>query len=297
MKKWINRLAIITLFPIMAFSQTQKEDTPSAMQTEPITQGQRVFTCCHSFHSFTPTILNELAHAAGFKDHQQVGVSSIGGSRVAQHWNVPDEKNQAKAALRTGKVDVLTLSPIWLPDEGIGNFAKLAVEHNPSARITVQEYWLPNDTYEPVYPLQTGKKVDHNATDLAVLRQQHERYFHDMDDCIRDVNKQLGKPSILIVPVGQAVLALRDKIAAGQAFGLKTQAELFKDSWGHPAVPVQVLAAYCHFAVIYRRSPVGLPPPHIMAAAINPHWDNRLNHLLQELAWEAVQHHPLGGSK
>jgi hypothetical protein len=27
---------------------------------------------------------------------------------------------------------------------------------------------------------------------------------------------------------------------------------------GHPAVPVQVLAAYGHFAVIYRRSPVGL---------------------------------------
>ena len=63
------------------------------------------------------------------------------------------------------------------------------------------------------------------------------------------------------MPVGQAVIALREKIIAGQAPGLKTQWELFRDSWGHPAPPLQALAAYCHFAVIYRRSPVGLPMP------------------------------------
>jgi hypothetical protein len=55
---------------------------------------------------------------------------------------------QSKAALTAGKVDVLTLSPIWLPDEGIGNFAKLAFEHNPNVRVTVQEYWLPADRYD-----------------------------------------------------------------------------------------------------------------------------------------------------
>ena len=63
-----------------------------------------------------------------------------------------DEKHQAKAALSAGKVDVLTLSPIWMPDEGIEKFAKLGFEHNPNIRITVQEFWLPNDTYEPIYP-------------------------------------------------------------------------------------------------------------------------------------------------
>ena len=44
-----------------------------------------------------------------------VGVSSIGGSRVIQHWNVPDDKNALKKALTAGTVDVLTLAPIWLP--------------------------------------------------------------------------------------------------------------------------------------------------------------------------------------
>ena len=85
----------------------------------PITKGQRVFTCGHSFHVWVPGILADLAKKAGIEGHTQVGLSSIGGSRVIQHWNVPDEKNKAKEALKAGKVDVLTLSPIFLPDDGI----------------------------------------------------------------------------------------------------------------------------------------------------------------------------------
>jgi hypothetical protein len=265
---------------------------------EPPPKGERVFTCGHSFHMFVPPLLNEMAKAAGIKDHVQVGVSSIGGSRVIQHWDVPEEKNKAKAALRDGKVDVLTLSPIWLPDDGIEKFARYAFEHNPAVRVTVQEYWLPNDEYVPKYPLQTGKKVDHNAATGPVLREQHERYFHDMDEMVRDLNKQLGKPVVLVVPVGQAVVALREKVISGAAPGIKTQAELFSDSWGHATAPVQVLAAYCHYAVIYGRSPVGLPLPSRLAKGKNPSWaDEKLNHLLQELAWDAVVHHPLSGVK
>ena len=237
-----------------------------------------------------------MAQAAGYKDHVQIGMSEIGGSRVMQHWDLPDETNVAKAALRsTQPVDVLTLSPIWLPDEGIVNFAQLGVKHQPTIRITIQEYWLPNDEYEPVYPLNARKVVDHNATDLAELRRQHEKYFRDFDELTIVVNHQLGRPAVFVVPAGQAVLALRDKIANGQAFGVRTQSELFTDSWGHPTMPIQVLATYCHFAVIYHRTPVGLPLPTSLANEKNPNWDTRLSGLLQELAWDAVIHHPLSG--
>ena len=61
--------------------------------------------------------------------------------------------------------------------------------------------------------------------------------------------------------------------------------------------PLQALVAYCHFAVIYRRSPVGLPMPAVLARANNPNWDEKLTRLLQELAWDAVTHHPLSGVK
>jgi hypothetical protein len=262
-------------------------------------KGVRLFTCAHSFHAFVYRQVAEAALDAGIKDHVSAGISSIGGSRVIQHWDLQDEKHQSKKALTEGKVDVLTLSPIWLPDEGIENFAKLGLEHNPNIRITVQQFWLPNDTYEPKYPLDTRKKVDHNATVLADLKQHQDRYDRDMDDYVKAINQKLGKDVIVTVPVGQAALILRQKIVDGLAPGLKTQQELFNDSWGHAAHPLQILSAYCHFAVIYQRSPVGLPLARdfIRLKKSKPEWDEKLNRLLQEIAWEAVTHHPLSGVK
>jgi len=277
-------------------------------------QGQRVFTCGHSFHVFVYRMVAEMAKAAGITDHQMAGLSAIGGSRVIQHWDVPDEKNKAKAALSAGQVDVLTLSPIWLPDEGIENFVKLGFQHNPDIRVLVQEFWLPNDTYEPIYPLDTRKPVNHNDTDRADLRKKQGQYLRDLSDYVRAINKKLGKDVALVVPVGQAVLALREKLAAGQAPGLKTQWDLFRDPWGHAQAPITVLSSYCHFAVIYRRSPVGLPVPDELATyrrftsdvsirklgwrpspedwakaiALTETEQTQLNRLLQELAWEAV---------
>ena len=105
----------------------------------PITD-QKVYSIGHSFHVFMPGILNEIAQAAEIKEHKQVGLSSIGGSRVIQHWDVADDKFKSKALLTEGKVDVLTMAPIFLPDDGIENFCKLALEHNPNIRISIQEF-------------------------------------------------------------------------------------------------------------------------------------------------------------
>ncbi len=262
----------------------------------PITTGQRIATCGHSFHVFTYGQVNEMAKAAGL-DHQLVGISSIGGSTVQKHWAVPEEKSAVKQVLKAGKADVLTLSPIWLPDDAIEQFIKLGIEHNPALRITVQEYWMPNDEYNPVYPLDTRKKVDHNATDISKLRDATTRYAKDIEDLVSGINQRLGKASVVVVPVGMAAVTLREKILKGEAPGLKTQADLFRDNWGHATVPLQILSSYSHFAVIYRRSPEGLPVPNAFKALKDMSDDDKakLNKLLQEIAWETVTHHPLTG--
>src|SRR5437667_3485939 len=54
--------------------------------TGPITRGQRIFSTGHSFHSGFAPILDEMARSGGFADNTIVGISSIGGSRVVQHW-------------------------------------------------------------------------------------------------------------------------------------------------------------------------------------------------------------------
>ncbi len=276
-----------------AFSETDANATSSI---KPITQGQRVFTCGNSFHAwYIAPILKDMAEKAGLAGHEVVGVSKIGGSRAIQHWEVPDEKNEAKAALRAGKVDVLTLACMHKPDEGIDKFTELALAHNPNIRVTLQEFWMPWDKNE--WPF-TGNpdSVDFDAATSAGLRALHEPYFKEMDAHVAAVNARVGKQVLFAVPVGQAILALREKIMAGQMPGVERQSELFTDKLGHPQPPLEALAAYCHFAVIYRRTPVGLPMPAVLAQAGDSKWRNeRLNRELQEIAWSAVTQHPLTG--
>ena len=289
-------IAKTAIGPVVSQGQIVSAGAAGDRQPDPRISGQRVFNCGHSFHSWIAPLLNELALAAGITNHVTAGVSAIGASSALAHWRVPDEKNQAKAALRAGTVDVLTLACMAGPDDGISQFAKLAVEHNPNVRVTLQELWLPEDRF----PFDPGRRVrksleEYNDATMADLEKAHAAYFKVMEDYVRALNAELGKSKVFIVPDAQATLALRARIRAGQAPGLKKQSDLFVDAWGHPAVPLKVLSAYCHFAVIYRRSPIGLPIPSLLAAANNPGWDHQLNRLLQELAWEAVTHHPLSG--
>jgi hypothetical protein len=257
-------------------------------------QGQRVFSAGHSFHMFMPNMLAQLARSAGIEDHKQVGTSSIGGSYTYQHWNVPDEKNTAKQKLRSAEIDVMTLSPIYLPDDGIENFAKLALEHNPDVRVTIQEFWLPYDVFDVNYKKQRPAPVDRNARTVEELRSTHGEYFKMMDDHVAALNSKFGKPVVFVVPVGQAAVALREKIIVGTAPGLAQQNDLFTDAIGHATPPLQWLTAYCHFAVIYRRTPVGLACPDALAKREK---GEELNRLLQELAWQAAIAHPHSGVK
>lgn len=312
--RWKVALPVLALLAVLSVATAKAADNKSDRPAGPIAKGQRMFTCAHSFHAFVYGLVAEMAKQAGIPDHESAGFSGIGGSRVIQHWEKEDDKHQAKAVVGSGKVDVLTLSPIWLPDEGIDNFAKLGFEHNPNIRILVQEYWMPNDTYEPKYPLDTKKQVDHNATDLAELRKKTDQYCRDMEAYCTGINKRLGKDILLVVPVGEASIALREKIVAGKAPGLTKQWDLFRDMWGHPQPPLQVLDGYCYFAEIYRRSPVGLPVPTVLTKMTTlvpspkvklppnptPHVITGqekvdLNRLLQEIAWETVTHHPMTG--
>ena len=265
----------------------------ASAQTE--VKGQRVYFSGHSFHVFMPGILADIAKKAGVEDHTQVGLSPIGGSRVIQHWNVPNDKFKSKEALKSGKVDVFTMSPIHLPDEGIENFVKLAVENNPKIRIYVQENWLPFDIYDTTFKVRP-ETVDHNAPTADSLRKLHAPYFKDMDAHIKDLNAKYKTDAVRIAPIGQAVIALREKIIAGQAPGLKEQNDLFTDPIGHARPPLQALVGYCYYGLIYQKSPVGLPMPAVLTKANLPEGE-KLNRLLQELAWQAVTQHPLSGVK
>ena len=253
----------------------------------------RVFVCAHSFMIFTAKLLPPMAQVAGFS-YASAGHQMLGGSRVLQHWNLPDEKNVAKAALREGKVDVLTLSPHrLLPDEGIDNFTKLGLEKNPNLRVLVQASW-------PGFDGNWGgfKNEQRNAATLESLAEMRkgfrEQWLTGMEAQVRALNTAVGHEAVHIVPVCEAVFALREHIAKGTAPGLTKQTDLFRDDIGHAQPPLAELVCYCHFAAISGRTPVGLPVP---AELQNFPHAAELNTLLQKLAWDAVTAYPLSGVK
>ncbi|HEY2573597.1 MAG TPA: hypothetical protein VGH65_06000 [Verrucomicrobiaceae bacterium] len=295
-------MAYLELHPdlksLLAEVPGQPADSSSTAPAKPLSSdpaaGPRVFVCAHSFMIYTAKLLPPLAEAAK-QAYQSAGQQMIGGSRVIQHWNLPDDKNKAKAALREGNVDVLTLSPhLQLPDEGIDNFTKLGLEKNPKLRVLVQASWPARDGHE-----EKGF-ANENRDDATVesLRQMQESYrkswLQPLEAQVRQLNQSIGHDAVVIVPVSEAILELRVKLAEGKAPGLTKQSALFRDPLGHPQAALAALVTYCHFAAIFGHSPEGLPVPSELKSSPQA---EELNHLLQKLAWDAVSHYPMSGVK
>ena len=256
-------------------------------------KGTRVFVCAHSFMIFTAALLPPMAKDAEVA-YVNAGQQMIGGSKTLQHWELPDDKNKAKAALREGKVDVLTLSPHkMIPDVGIDNFTKLGLEKNPKIRVLIQASWPARDGVEGEFK----NAMRDNATVESVRemsKRHHSDWISKLEKQVRDLNTSVGSETAYIVPVCDAVSALREKIAEGTAPGLKKQTDLFRDDLGHPQAPLAMLVTYCHFCAIYHRSPVGLPVPSALSSLPEA---NSMNLLLQQIAWDAVSKYPMSGVK
>jgi hypothetical protein len=281
----------VTLLPIPAVGQDR---TLPDKRDASAPKGQRVFFAAHSLMWYVPTPLGEMADAAGIKDHKLVGVQSLGASKTLQHWNLPDEKNKAKQALKKGEVDVFVMSPIQFPDEGIDNFVKLGLENNPAMRFVVQISWGGWDIDNQDFPKGAAAKVDRNKTPEQ-LKKLNERNIKAAEEQADAVNKKVGKKVLFLAPSAQAAVALRTKIHDKEVPGLAAQGELFRDAISHPAPPLEALNTYVHYAVIYGRTPVGLPMPRLLKNAKKEAWDDKLNRALQELAWETVVGYPPSG--
>lgn len=260
--------------------------------------GQRVFIMGHSFHIFVADRLGPLARAAGISGHELAGRQMIGASSVRQHWDLPDGQNLAKAALVAGDVDVLTMSPNWLvPDDAIALFTDLGLEHNPRLRVLLQISWMGYDAWEPSDPRlwNPAVKIEHNeqrdSRPLDGVRAASAAISEVIETQVADINRKRGRAVIRIVPATDAVIRLRERVAAGDVPGIRRQSELFTDPIGHGKAPVLALVTYCNFACLYGRSPVGLDDGDGELDTIHP----ELRPLLQRIAWETVTSHPMSG--
>ena len=257
-------------------------------------KGQRVFSAGHSFHMPMPGPLDQIAKQAKVDGHKIAGTQGLGGSTVTQHWNLADDKDKCRKALKTGDVDVLTLSPhLNMPDDAIDKFTALMLEHNPKGRVLIQMSWFPYDTLP-----EKGKKFENANRDDNKPDELRKGVWNvwlvKFREQAKTLNETHKKEVVFVVPVGEAVLKLRERVIKGEVPGYAKQSDLFTDPIGHGKAPIAWLTAYCHFAVIYGKSPVGLPVPDSLKREKDA---EKLVKELQEAAWAAVVEEPFSGVK
>jgi hypothetical protein len=269
-----------------------------------VSDGKKVFFVGHSFHMFIVRPLIALAKEAGIKGHWAEGWDMIGGSTPMQHWERNGDDNAVKLALKTGKVEVLTLaSNVVMPEPAIDLFADMAVEHNPNVQVMLQHSWGDATTSAIMagrHAVATGRNVEPGtnedrdgvtAEQLAAYREGNQSYREKMRGQINGINERHGRELAHIVPVNEAVLRLREAVVAGELPGVTRQSELFRDALGHATQPTMDVVAYAWFAALYHRDPIG------MTALVNPEDSASLEQqpLLQRIAWECVLDEPLSG--
>ena len=258
-------------------------------RADDVPAGQRVFYTGHSFHMFVPQRVDQLAASAGIQGHRTVGRQGIGGSRVIQHWELNGGENQARTILSGGQVDVFTMAAhLEIPDKGIENFVDLGLLNNPKLRLLVQASWLPFDTTSPEQRIRDNSERE--ATDLALVQTATDAWRKKLEGQVDDLNERRHLQSVFIVPVGDAVNTLRRRVKAGEFPGVTKQADLFRDPIGHGLGQIQALAAYCNFAAIYGRSPVGLK-------LNEPGVSDEQHAVLQRIAWDVVSNYDHSGVK
>ena len=195
-------LALVPVMLLCAASLGGAEEHPA-----------RTFYTGHSFAGAGPVWLGILARQANLAGYENLGRQALGGSRVADHWKLAEERNEAKKSLLKGGMDVLTLSPnMQLPDEGIDLFVDLALMHNPKIRVLVQGSWMTWDGLG-----KDGlKNIERDGRPVSEIRERTARHMEEIRAQLRATNARVGREICTLIPVGTAVVRLRELVADGK---------------------------------------------------------------------------------
>jgi uncharacterized protein YjdB len=107
-------------------------------------------------------------------------------------------------------------------------------------------------------------------------------FFEDLTTAVRADYAGTGLKQPLMIPLGQAMHALNNKMAAGQVPGFSNIWQVYADGI-HMTNVGSYIVACSFFATIYKESPVGLPVPSQYGTIANAVRD-----IIQQTVWETV---------
>lgn len=271
---------------------------PLAPPTEPL----RVFHLGHSLVGRDmPAMLAQLA-GEGHRYESQLGW----GTSLREHWE-PDlpingfetendhpRYRDARDAIGSGDYDAVLLTEMVEITDAIryhksgpylALWADLAREGNPGARVYLYESWPRLDD-----PKGWLKRLD---MDLGT-HWEGKILLHDF---------QSARPPVHVIPAGQVMAHfVRSIETMGGLENVRGREDLFARQSDGTLDPIHVndlgayLVALTHYAVLYHRSPEGLP--HALMRADGTPADAprpQVARLMQKSVWEVVTHYPKTG--
>jgi hypothetical protein len=295
--------ALWRLWPVPVLTPAEM----AARHAKPLPAPAGALRVYHLGHSLVnrdmPAMLAQMARAAGYAGHaynSQLGWgASLDEHRRGQIKGFAEENasaafRPAAEALASGDYGAVVLTEsVEIRDairyhgsaRALAHWAQAAVAGNPEARVYLYETW--HRLHDPEGWLN---RLD---ADLS-------RYWEA--GLLRPAMADPATPTVRLIPAGQVLAAAVRAAEAGQIAGLARREDFFAVTPEGQVDPIHLndignwLVAMVHFAVLYHRSPEGLPHRLVRAdgSAADPPPDSAAA-VLQKLVWDTVRRYPATG--
>jgi hypothetical protein len=185
--------------------------------------------------------------------------------------------------------DTLSLQPFDRLMPSDTNFASLFINlgmpHNADMQVYIYSRW----------PRQSNFMPDYDGCWLASynggwgFQLETRDFFEKVLLGLRSVWSNRLNKTVLMVPVGEAIYNLNQKVKAGRVPGFTSIAQLYADGI-HFNDTGAYLVGCVYYSTLFKENPIGLPSAPYNLAAAAP-----IVGIIQTTAWETVAHHPYSG--
>jgi hypothetical protein len=301
--KWVLLLALTAC----GFQKSMPAEQLNLLYATPLPPPGKPLRVFHIGHSLVnhdmPVMLEQLA-GAGHEHRSQLGW----GATLKAHWEpdepVPgfEESNQHPnfqnplEALQSGTFDALVLTEMveiraaikyFNSSEYLRRWAREARTHRPDTRVYLYETW---------------HRLDDAEGWLERLDKDLGRYWEGELLAKGLAHGDTGGP-VYVIPAGQVMAQVVRRIEKdGDLPGLKSREDLFARNPDGTQDTIHLndlgnyVVALTHYAVLYHRSPVGLP--HRLKRLDGTDYkapSEQAARVMQELVWEYVTRYPKTG--
>lgn len=238
----------------------------------------------------------KIAVADGYENHTQVRQIAGGAAGAAEaQWNRSDDQQDAKQALSTGKIDVMTFGHLVAANgksygcdvEDYKRWIEFGLKHNPDMKFHIQDLW-------PWLP-GAQRSVKFEDFNLADYEAAMTHVSKSLASIVEELNREYPD-RVRVIPVGPAMVELVRKVTKSELPGVdavlvppKEASErvgLYRDMI-HPTNVIATLEGYIYYACLYGKNPAELKTGICR--------DESLDRILRDVAWNVVTQHPLSG--